>query len=97
MPFVRQQLESSARTTNGTFKVNQTAIENVQLPIPSMKTQERFGHVANVIARLRERYESTYGNDLFSSLVHRAFRGELTPQNTTAKKQLAMFDDVGGQ
>lgn len=38
--MVRRQIESSARTTAGIFKVNQTHLERVQLPVPPLAVQE---------------------------------------------------------
>jgi type I restriction enzyme, S subunit len=91
-PFVRHQLEASARTTNGTFKVNQGAVENIKLPVPPIPAQMRFGEVARSVGRLRERHRSSGYDDLFSSLVHRAFRGELTQRSAPLQKnQLNLF------
>ena len=39
---VRNQIESSARTTNGTYKINQNIISNIVLVLPPLPLQERF-------------------------------------------------------
>lgn len=41
-PSVRKQIESSAKTTNGTFKINQTALSNIEVPLPPLALQQEF-------------------------------------------------------
>ena len=41
-PAVRRQIESRARTTNGTFKINQRMISEVLFPIPPLSLQQEF-------------------------------------------------------
>lgn len=42
MPKVREQIESSARTTNGTYKINQAVLSNVELIVPPIDKQTEF-------------------------------------------------------
>lgn len=42
MPKVREQIESSARTTNGTYKINQTVLSNIELVVPPIDKQIEF-------------------------------------------------------
>lgn len=77
--FVRDQIRRGARTTNGTYKVNQQLIESVLVPLPSPDDQvgiealeaER-GSIDEALARSLDAHDA-----LFASLQHRAFRGEL--------------------
>jgi len=41
-PAVREQIEDSVRTTAGIYKVNQSQLRSVQLPIPSLDEQRRI-------------------------------------------------------
>ncbi len=41
-PAVREQIEKGARTTNGTYKINQKVICSVTLPLPSLDIQREF-------------------------------------------------------
>jgi len=41
-PSVRRQIEKGARTTNGTYKINQQIISNIELRLPSIEKQEKF-------------------------------------------------------
>jgi type I restriction enzyme, S subunit len=76
---VRTQIDAGARTTNGTYKVNQTLLGSIEFPIPPLEIQKRFSAISQAtrsqsatIKRLAEESET-----LFSSLQQRAFRGEL--------------------
>ncbi len=42
MPNVREQIESSARTTNSTYKINQTVLSNIELVVPPFDKQIEF-------------------------------------------------------
>lgn len=77
--LVRGQIESLARTTNGTFKVNQQMLESIELPDPPMELQEEFAARMQDLDRLSSTmHRSTSQLDaLFASLQHRAFAGEL--------------------
>ena len=41
-PFVRKQIEAGARTTNGTYKINQGVVSNIELVLPPLKLQTQF-------------------------------------------------------
>jgi type I restriction enzyme S subunit len=76
---VRPQIEAAARTTNGTFKVNQAALQRIEVPVPDLTRQARFG---DCLRKNRElagvgRKQLSEMDSLFASLQHRAFRGEL--------------------
>lgn len=76
---VRQQIDTLARTTNGTYKVNQTTIESVSVVLPPIEAQREYANLVQRAevgqSRLRRHLGSLDG--LFASLQHRAFRGEL--------------------
>lgn len=92
--LVRRQVEAGARTTNGTFKVNQTLVESVSIPVPALRQQRAFDAAATEVSKLSEKlvHASQHACVLFDSLVHRAFRGELTGANGGSKPQLGFFD-----
>ncbi|CAM3393863.1 type I restriction enzyme, S subunit [Paracoccus aminovorans] len=74
-PFVRNQIREAARTTNGTFKINQTAAGAIKIPVPPMEAQKRFQTIVDRVARSKEKLG--YGADLFPALSQRAFSGDL--------------------
>lgn len=78
-PSVRRQIERIARTTNGTFKVNQKTISSVTLSLPPLDLQREFSVVMDSIDAQRAdmRLALAYEDDLVLSLQFNAFRGGL--------------------
>ena len=76
---IRGQIERLARTTNGTYKVNQQALSGVEIPLPPLSLQQEFARRVEAIAAARRKVERALALDdeLFASLQSRAFRGEL--------------------
>lgn len=76
---VRQQIEAGARTTNGTFKVNQKILGDVSLSVPPLDVQQEFASRVEQINAQRALVERALKKDeeLFASLQSRAFKGEL--------------------
>lgn len=48
-PSTRKQIEASAKTTNGTFKINQTALGNIKLLVPPFELQQEFADFATSV------------------------------------------------
>ena len=78
-PEVRVQIRAVARTTNGTFKVNQKTLAGVQLAVPPLDLQHAFAKRAEVVHTQEDAVRRSLAADdeLFASLQSRAFRGEL--------------------
>ena len=76
---VRKQVESLARTTNGTFKVNQTMLEGITFVAPPLPSQREFARRVQTVEKLKTTQRASLVElaALFASLQHRAFRGEL--------------------
>ena len=74
---VRRQIENGARTTNGTYKINQKVLAAIELPVPPMSEQMRFAEVAARVGLAHRQASAELSNTLFDALVQRAFRGEL--------------------
>ncbi|MFB8146505.1 hypothetical protein ACFC1W_07145 [Microbacterium sp. NPDC056003] len=76
---VREQIRRGARTTNGTYKVNQQLLGSVVVPVPSAEVQTKIDALEQQRAVVNSAmHQSAKGFDaLFASLQHRAFRGEL--------------------
>lgn len=77
--LVRRQIASGARTTNGTYKVNQKLLNSIVIPLPPIKIQRRF---EGFVQTFRE-YKNILSaheielDTLFASLQQRAFNGTL--------------------
>lgn len=76
---VRRQIESLARTTNGTFKVNQTMLEGITFIGPPLQLQREFARRVGTADKLKADQRTSLAelDALFAVLQHRAFRGEL--------------------
>ena len=79
LPETREQILSGARTTNGTWKINQTTIEEISLPIPPLSYQKKFADCVREIHVLEADQNASRLKleALFQSLLHRAFNGAL--------------------
>ncbi|MBD3942117.1 restriction endonuclease subunit S [Microbacterium sp. NEAU-LLC] len=77
--YVREQIRRGARTTNGTYKVNQQLLASVVVPVPSIEAQRQIDELEaeRAIVDSTMRSAATKMDALFVSLQYRAFRGEL--------------------
>ena len=78
-PTVRDQLRRAARTTNGTYKVNQQSLSSIMVPVPRREDQEQIAALDAERTKLDSQLAQGLVSldELFASLQHRAFRGEL--------------------
>ncbi len=74
-PHLRTQIEAAARTTNGTYKINQESLSEIELPVPPLALQKQFAALVERHERLRaaQRDSLRQAEHLFQSLLHRAF------------------------
>ncbi|RSX50807.1 restriction endonuclease subunit S [Bifidobacterium samirii] len=74
-PAVRKQIESMARTTNGTFKVNQDILSSIKIPLPSLDLQNEFAEFVTAVESLKsttwQRLDRL--NTLYDSLAQQYF------------------------
>jgi type I restriction enzyme, S subunit len=99
-PTVRRQIEARARTSAGIYKINQLDIENLTLPVPSIRDQYRVlkqaeTSLTNIIA-----VEKTLGladlhvEALRSSILAAAFSGNLVCRNQGVEPALSLIERV---
>lgn len=76
---VRLQLEAGARTTNGTFKINQKVLSEVVFGLPPIESQRIFADRAARISEERKDIQLALelDDELFESLQSKMFLGEL--------------------
>ena len=79
-PTYRKRLVAEAKTTAGNFNINTEGLKSLKLPIPPLSEQERFLMIRDRLATVSIRYQSgvVASDSLFTSLLQRAFRGELS-------------------
>ncbi|GHJ11131.1 hypothetical protein TPA0907_54980 [Micromonospora humidisoli] len=76
-PAVRRQIESTAHTTNGTYKVNQKGLGGIAFFSPPLELQDRFTARIAAVDALRAGQSAGLAelDALFASLQNQAFRG----------------------
>lgn len=86
-PFMRSQIEASAKTTAGIYKINQTDIRRFKVPLPPIDEQiEMAAKVAETLGRIKA-VESWCEAELFrsrslrQSILKDAFSGRLVEQD----------------
>ena len=73
MPKVREQIESSARTTNGTYKINQAVLSNVELIVPPIDKQAEF--VSFVEQSDKSKFELTQAISRIDDMIKALMQG----------------------
>jgi type I restriction enzyme S subunit len=97
-PMVRRQIERVARTTAGIYKVNQSDLGSILVPVPAIEDQRRIA--ASVVSG---RGEVSRANDAIAlaqlrsaalrrSLLAAAFSGQLTGSSTEVSEVAAMIN-----
>ena len=97
---IRRQLESQARTTAGIYKVNQSMIGNVLLPVPSPDVQDRIAHrlelVRQTVLRLDAKVDRYHvrSKTLRRSILSMAFSGQLVPQDPADEPASVLLERI---
>lgn len=78
-PNARRQIEAVARTTNGTYKVNQQTLSGVLVPLPPLPLQREFDQQMVRLDAQRARIDRAFRAelDLFDAIQGRALAGGL--------------------
>ncbi len=85
--IIREQVEDVAHTTAGIFKISQKQIEKFVLPVPPLEEQKeivrRVEDLFQFADQIEARYKRArnYTDKLTQSILAKAFRGELVPQD----------------
>src|SRR5699024_3726707 len=76
---IREQIKSVARTTNGTFKINQRSLENIRIIIPPIRLQREITEKVWRIRETKAKHQThlAHLDELFASVQQRAFNGTL--------------------
>lgn len=84
---MRSQIEESARTTAGIYKINQSHISNFQFPLPSLSEQNEIVTRLELILSSIDRTEADIdfqlqkSESLRQSILKKAFSGQLVAQD----------------
>jgi len=97
---VRDQIEFAARTTAGIWKIAQTDLEDVELPVPIVEEQHEIVRRVEVLFTYADRFEAYYAtaraqvDRLTPALLAKAFRGELVPQDPNDEPASVLLERI---
>jgi type I restriction enzyme S subunit len=103
LPMIRRQIEEKARTTAGIYKVNQSIIEDIDLPLPSREDQTHVvQHVDTVSPKIMAARGSILSaqvrtTSLRHALFREAFSGRLVRQNPADEPASVLLDRIRAQ
>lgn len=89
--LIMQRANTATMTTIG-----QEGIEELLCPIPPLLLQEKFAQIVQKFERLRtqQREAERQAEHLFQTLLHRAFRGELTSQDADDEPESVLLEEI---
>ncbi|MBE9125021.1 MULTISPECIES: restriction endonuclease subunit S [unclassified Coleofasciculus] len=92
-------LQSSSNTTSGLNTISTGIVKQCIVPIPPLPLQEKFARIVQKFERLRtqQREAERQAEYLFQTLLHRAFRGELTPQHANDEPASVLLEQIGAE
>ena len=79
LPFMKRRLARIARGAVGQANINSKELKSIEIPVPPMSLQEMFAKRVTEIRDLETEQSASRKrlHDLFQSMLHRAFKGEL--------------------
>ncbi|MFA7054640.1 MAG: restriction endonuclease subunit S, partial [Kiritimatiellia bacterium] len=77
--YGKRQIASHRKTSAGQHTINQEGLCGIRLPLPPLALQREFAGRVAAVERLKAAQRASLAelDELFASLQHRAFRGEL--------------------
>lgn len=97
---VRLQIEIPARSTSGVNNINSEEVKNLKIPIPSLAEQQEIVRRVEALFKkadtIEQRYQKakTYIDQLTQSILAKAFRGELVPQDHNEESAEVLLDRI---
>jgi type I restriction enzyme, S subunit len=96
----RKKIQSLATGTAGSMpNISKEKFLGIVLPLPPFPLQEKFAQIVQKFERLRtqQREAERQAEHLFQTLLHRAFRGELTPQHPNNEPASVLLEEIRAQ
>lgn len=99
-PIVRQQIEKLARTSAGIYKVAQSDLEQIAIPVPPVDEQVRIVELLDRMLVSADRSEVEIERSLIrsaslrQSILKRAFTGRLVPQDPSDEPASVLLERI---
>jgi type I restriction enzyme, S subunit len=79
LPYMKHRLAEIARGAVGQANINSKELQSIEVPVPPITRQQEFAERIAEIRELESKQTQSRKrlHDLFQSMLHRAFNGEL--------------------
>lgn len=99
---IRLQIELEARSTSGVNNINGEEVRALRFSLPTLSEQQVFIAQKGLFSfadQIEARYKraKAHVDRLTQSILARAFRGELVPQNTNDEPATVLLERIGRQ
>jgi type I restriction enzyme S subunit len=100
---IREQIESAAHTTAGIWKISQKDIEAFVVPLPPLAEQHEIVRRVEALFKTADVLEARYlkakaqVDKLTQSILAKAFRGELVPQDPNDEPASVLLERITGE
>ncbi len=93
-PIFLAQAPETARAN-----INLDTLRPLKIPLPSSSEQQKFSQIVQRFERLctQQREGDRQAEHLFQTLLHRAFRGELTSQDANDEPASVLLEEIGAE
>ncbi len=97
---VREQIEKASQTTTGLWKISQPSLESIVLPVPEVQEQIEIVRRSSDLLAITDTLEARYNSarqqvdSLTPSLLAKAFRGELVPQDPSDESASVLLERI---
>jgi type I restriction enzyme, S subunit len=98
--FVRSQIERTARTTAGIYKISQADIERIAIPLPSLAVQRKIVAALQVTLPTSDRVSNSLNTEfrraaaLRLTTLRSAFSGKLVPQYPSDEPAYVLLERI---
>lgn len=101
--FIRHQIETTARTTAGIYKINQQDLERLSIAIPDLNLQKElfadWSDQESILSNVQLSIDrtNTRGNRLRQAILTKAFSGALVPQDPSDELASVILEHIRAQ